>query len=453
MEKQQESLVITLDNRFSVILYPDTFFWVLAESSRVKQAKALCKEIYTDSLKQQLEADLGLLRSSVAIDFIELHPTSGCNMNCAYCYVPRGHRMEQKLMRQEDIEEILCKLFDWIEKAGRGMRRVIFHGGEPLLAKDCIFSIIDKYHREVEFGIQTNGTLLTEEDAKFIKERNVHISFSLDGPPAEANDIVRHHWDGRGTFDKVVRAINLFKGYEWVGVIVTITKHNVDHLDLIARSFYDWEVPSALFNPVSPSSANAIDLMPSLEALTFGYKKLIDTLIDLNGRSDSKRLVVDNVESLIVAILTSNMRVLYCHMSPCGAGRLVYVISSNGDVYPCSEFLQFKEFRCGNIFKDSVANILSSEACKMLRCRTVDMINGCNSCAYRQICGANCPASVYGLYRTMYAKAPYCAYKKEIINHIFKKIAEGGIDVAYKLVSRSFEEKLRKSEKLVHVER
>jgi uncharacterized protein len=143
------------------------------------------------------------------------------------------------------------------------------------------------------------------------------------------------------------------------------------------------------------------------------------------------------------------MRVLYCHMSPCGAGRLALVVTPNGDVYPCSEFIRFPEFRCGNIFTDSMPDILAAESCKALACRNTASIAECRSCAYRLICGANCPAAVYGMHGTLQAKSPYCMFMKAIISYMFEKISEYGIEVAYRLVSTRFESILRESEQLV----
>ena len=441
--------VVPLNNGYSVVVDPDTMFWILVEPSQIGQARAQLREIYTDSLRQRLKADIDWLTTCSAVDLVEIHPTSACNMNCSYCYVPQESRNHPgSIMQREHIEQVVAKVLDWVEKNG-GMKRFIFHGGEPLLVRDHFFPIIDRYYRDVEFAIQTNGTLLTEDDARFIKERNTHISLSLDALSAETNDKLRRYRDGRGTFDDVRRAIDLFRDFEWQGVIVTITKHNVDQLDLIARAFYDWGVRSALFNPVSPSCPNAVDLMPSPQDLITGYKKLIDALIELNGKISTKRLVVDNVESLAVAIFTSNMRVLYCHMSPCGAGRLALVVTPNGDIYPCSEFIRFQEFKCGNVFTDSLPDILSSKACEVLEARNTASIDECRSCAFRLICGANCPAAVYGLYGTLQAKSPYCTFMKAIISYMFEKISEHGIDVAYRLVSRRFEDMLRESERLV----
>lgn len=451
MDGRQELSVVALDNGYSVVLEPDTMSWILAEPSRVKQAQAQLKELYTDSIRQQLKSDTEWLSTCSSIDMVEIHPTSECNMSCAYCYVPHESRIRtDSVMRRDDVECVIDKFLDWIETHG-GMKRFIFHGGEPLLVRDHFFSIIDRYHKDVEFAIQTNGTLLTEEDARLIKERNTHISLSLDGPCALVNDKLRRYRNGKGTFDDVRKVIDMFRDFEWQGVIVTITEHNVDQLDLIARAFYDWDVRSALFNPVSPSCPNAVSLMPSPRALINGYKKLIDTLIELNGRTSDRRLVVDNVESLVVAIFTSNMRVLYCHISPCGAGRLALVVTPNGDVYPCSEFIRFPEFRCGNIFADGLADILDSTACNMLRARNTATIDECRTCAFRLICGANCPAAVYGMFGTLRAKSPYCEFMKAIIGYMFEKISEHGVEIAYRLVSRSFEDILRESEQLVCV--
>ncbi|MGB9809023.1 MAG: SPASM domain-containing protein, partial [Caldanaerobacter sp.] len=313
---------------------------------------------------------------------------------------------------------------------------------------------IEKYYKEIEFGIQTNGTLLTKEDAAFIKKHNVHVSLSLDAPLPEINDKLRYYQNGTGTFAHVRKTIEMFNDYEWQGVIVTITKNNVNIIDTMAEALYDWGVRSVLFNPISPSVPESTAFVPSIKELIDNYKKFIDVVIKLNTyQPKGRRLVVDNIESLILAIFTSNMRGMYCHMSPCGAGRLSYVITWNGDVYPCSEFIQFEEFKCGNIFEDSIETIINSEACKKLRLRNVNKIDTCNNCPYKLICGANCPAAVYGLSRTLLEKSPYCKFNFEIINYLFEKISEHGIEIAYKLVSESFEEKMKTSKPLVWVER
>jgi len=442
---------IELGREYIALIDPDTLFWVTSKKSKINEAKSLFRELYTSNIKNKLNEDKNDLFNSVGIDMIEVHPTEKCNMDCEYCYIPRKYRLKDRCMSVEEIEFIITKILDFLDQnPDKGMKRIIFHGGEPLIAKKQIFEVMDRYYKEVEFGIQTNGTLLTEEDSEFIKERNIHISFSIDGP-LDIHNITRKYWNGKGTYYDVLKSIKYFKDYFWLGAIVTITKYNVNNLNDIAKDLHKIGIPSSIFNPVSPCSSSACSLMPSTEDLIYNYKKLIDTNIEINSNSiNGKRFVIDNIESILMCLLTSNLRVLYCNMSPCGAGRLVYIITSNGDVYSCSEFMAYPEFKSGNVFKNSIREIINSDPCRLLRSRKVDMIEECKLCPYKNICGANCPAAVYYLNQKLLEKSPHCKFMKEMINYIFLKIAEGGLAEVYKLVSNNFEKELRKSEKLVY---
>lgn len=449
MDKLEFRVISLPGENIFVVLEPETMLWVIAEASYLKRAQSLLGDAYRE-FGEDLKRDAERMRTSHSIDMIELHPTTMCNMECTYCYIPSAYRAKSVTMSRDEVEWVAGKLFEWVEEKG-GMKRIIFHGGEPLMAKDAFFPLIDKYWQDVEFGIQTNATLLTPEDAAFIRERNVHVSISLDGHTAQLNNRFRQYIKGGGTFDDVVCSIELFRDYEWTGVIVTITKYNVGYLAEILRFLYDLGVRSALFNPVSPSNPAAIPLMPTTEELLSSYGDLIDTLIQINTAPGARRLVVDNVESLILALLTSNVRGLYCHMTPCGAGRFVYVIDPAGDVYPCSEFVGREDFRCGNIFSDPMAEVLEAPACQRFRARCVDEIGGCRLCAYRRICGANCPAAVYSVSGHLAARSPYCEFLKGSVNLIFRAFVEYGIEIAFKLVSPRLEEMLRKSVPLLKI--
>lgn len=60
-----------------------------------------------------------------------------------------------------------------------------------------------------------------------------------------------------------------------------------------------------------------------------------------------------------------------------------------------------------------------------VRGRVVEKIEECDTCTYRHICGAPCPAEVYAEKGSMFEKSPYCDFYKKIIEHAFKVIAEG----------------------------
>ena len=61
-----------------------------------------------------------------------------------------------------------------------------------------------------------------------------------------------------------------------------------------------------------------------------------------------------NFANVILAIISPAARRMMCDISPCGGGRTFLTITANGDMVPCGEFISFKEFSGGNIFKTSI---------------------------------------------------------------------------------------------------
>jgi len=95
---------------------------------------------------------------------------------------------------------------------------------------------------------------------------------------------------------------------------------------------------------------------------------------------------------------------------------------------PCGEFIGLKEFHGGNIFKTSIEKAVSSAPFKKIRSRMVEKIAECDICAYRNICGAPCPAEVYALSGKLNTISPYCEFYKRVIAYAFKMIADGKLE-------------------------
>lgn len=92
-----------------------------------------------------------------------------------------------------------------------------FHGGEPTLIGAARFSSMCERARlrledlvTVAFSIQTNGTRLSPEWTSVLREHEVHVGISLDGPEA-VNDAARVDRKGRGTHHRVLAGIALLR--------------------------------------------------------------------------------------------------------------------------------------------------------------------------------------------------------------------------------------------------
>ncbi len=88
-----------------------------------------------------------------------------------------------------------------LEASGEGLR-IIFHGGEPLLAfaelREWTFfakATSAKLGKQLVLQLQTNGTCFTPERIRFLVDEHFIIGVSLDGP-AEFNDLVRIDYKG-----------------------------------------------------------------------------------------------------------------------------------------------------------------------------------------------------------------------------------------------------------------
>jgi uncharacterized protein len=93
--------------------------------------------------------------------------------------------------------------------------KIIFHGGEPLLAGKEFFSFAASEFRaavpagtRLEMSVQTNGTLLDEPYLAVLGAAGIRVGVSLDGGPG-SHDRSRPFAGGRGSHDEVVRALRL----------------------------------------------------------------------------------------------------------------------------------------------------------------------------------------------------------------------------------------------------
>ncbi len=171
--------------------------------------------------------------------------TSKCNLKCVHCYNDSGQNNDCVEVTTKKAKEILDDLADF------GVPSVLFSGGEPLMRED-LFELIpyarDKGLRTV---ISTNGTLITSEKAKLIKEYGVsYVGISLDGIGA-VNDKFR---GVDGAFDRAVTGIrNCMEAGVRVGLRLTLTKRNVQDIEQLFE-FMDKEgVERACFYHLVPS--------------------------------------------------------------------------------------------------------------------------------------------------------------------------------------------------------
>ncbi len=143
---------------------------------------------------------------------------SACNLDCGYCFYlskqqlpggPGGGHMH------DDVLEHFVR--DYIRSVTADEVVFSWQGGEPTLLGVGFFEkvvALQKKHakpgQRIENDLQTNGTLLDEDWARFLKEHNFLVGLSIDGP-REIHDHFRVTKHGEPTFDKVFAAAQMLR--------------------------------------------------------------------------------------------------------------------------------------------------------------------------------------------------------------------------------------------------
>ena len=190
---------LTIDKK-NFVVDAETNFWGTGDPQKL--------ELLYKKMQNKLTAEMRDLRYNTDIILFYINSTDQCNANCPYCYLPKEVKSRGKNMTYDELKAIVEKALEYFKSQNK-KGSVIFHGTEPLLNKDNLFRIIKEYHNDLFFGLQTNGLLLTKEDAAFIKEYGINIGISLDSPIEETNDFLR----GKGQYRKIMDALEWFRGY------------------------------------------------------------------------------------------------------------------------------------------------------------------------------------------------------------------------------------------------
>lgn len=143
--------------------------------------------------------------------------SSFCNLRCSYCF----YADEANIRAVADYglmpETVSHALIEKAVGAAEDGVTFLFQGGEPTLAGLDFYRDFVSYTRNsapaglaVQYAIQTNGSLLTEEWCRFFKEKRFLVGLSFDGS-RECHDRFRRDGAGKGTYDAVRRAARLLE--------------------------------------------------------------------------------------------------------------------------------------------------------------------------------------------------------------------------------------------------
>jgi uncharacterized protein len=217
-------------------------------------------------------------RPLVPLSQFVLKVHSRCDLACDHCYVyesaDQSWRGRPMVISDQVISRTAQRIAEHARAHGLSSVQVVLHGGEPLLAGRAKLGQVATELRSALAGISrldlrihTNGVLLDAEFCEFFAEQDVRVGISVDGDRA-ANDRHRRYADGRSSYDKVVRAIELLRTSRfrdlYGGLLCTIDVANdpvtvYESLLALDPPQIDFLLPHATWDspPARPAAASA----------------------------------------------------------------------------------------------------------------------------------------------------------------------------------------------------
>lgn len=345
-------------------------------------------------------------------------PTHECNFKCRYCY-NAAENLEKGRMNKSTLRRMMERLASYFDEV-----KLIWHGGEPVLMGSEFYESVRDLQKEIDpkkfvNGIQTNASLLTEQLLLFFKKEDFNIGISIDGPK-HLHDLTRIYPDGRGTFDDVMKSVNLMKEKSMrTGAICVLSKCNIGNIDEI-YDFFKANQIGLKANPLVYSGRAKKNADLSITPLE--YANAIIRLFHRTFFDESLKIDVDPIEDSIDNFLTNDPH----DCTSTGNCSESYIgIDSVGDVYPCGRWTGLKEFRYGNINKNTMEDILESRIRQYLIKRKEVMNNGeCNPCGLKELCNGGCMHNAYETTGNAYERDNYCEGYKMINDTIFKSVKD-----------------------------
>jgi uncharacterized protein len=317
-----------------------------------------------------------------------------CNMACRYCfYLEKANLFSESKVHRMSLE-VLEEMVRQVCQDGDRHISFGWQGGEPTLMGLAFFQKAVDFQQQygrgqtVGNGLQTNGILIDNEWAKFLKEYNFLVGLSLDGPE-HVHDHYRFMRDGSCSWEKVIDHAKLMLDMDVaVNALSVVNDYSVQfpteiyefHKSL-GLAFQQY-IPCVETNPNDRTKAAPFSVPPE----KFG--EFLCTLFDLwmNDFKDAAPTTsIRDFDSIFYSYV--GLPPPECTLLPeCGT---YVVVEHDGSVYSCDFFVE-PDWKLGNIMEGNLVDFLNSERqLKFGRMKSA-LPDSCQTCQWLKYCWGGC---------------------------------------------------------------
>jgi uncharacterized protein len=346
---------------------------------------------------------------------------SACNLDCTYCFYlskrelpggPGGGHMHDSL-----LEKFIKEYIDGVTSD-----EVVFswQGGEPTLRGLDFFEKVVAYQNKhakpgqrIANDLQTNGTLLDENWARFLKDHDFLVGLSIDGPK-EIHDRLRIDKHEEPTFDKVVAAAQLLHRYQVpFNTLTCVHRYNakkpldiyrflrreigstyLQFIPIVQIRGFETTAPQAwdeaqlpiVGTPESrPGHPDSVVTEWSVDPEEYGY--FLCKVWDEWRNRDFGKVLVNFCETLVAQHMGVPSQ-LCIFSEVCGKG---VAIEHDGSVYACDHYV-YPEHRRGTLGERSLSSMVFDPAqVRFGYAKSETLPKYCRECEFLTDCWGECP--------------------------------------------------------------
>ena len=389
--------------------------------SMISVSRLLCGDVAEgDSLRYGLgRSHCSVADASHQRPIVVWNCTRRCNLRCVHCYASAGENAQPGELSTPEAKAFIDSLADF------GVPVLLFSGGEPLMRDDVFELATYAGEQGVRPVISTNGTLITIDMARRIKEVGFgEAGISLDGVGPD-NDTFR---GVSGAFDRALEGIrNCVAVSQKVSLRFTITPSNRHHIPAIFDLLEAERIDRACFYHLAYAgrAANMVYRDLTAQETRRTMDLICDRTLDMHRRGLHKEiLTVDNHADGVYLFLkvareqperAEEVMGLLRRNGGNNSGLRIGAVDNLGNVHADQfwwhySFGNVRERPFGDIWLDT-----SDPLMRGLKNRKPLLKGRCSVCRYLDVCKGNLRVRAEAVYGDVWAPDPACYLTDEEI--------------------------------------
>ena len=339
---------------------------------------------------------------------VRFHVSNVCNHKCKYCHVFKEPVSDNaRLMKFDVIKSTLDFYAKLNETHSNHNFKFSFYGGEPLFNWKVIKKTLSYGNRiipgRIEWVLNTNGTIITQDKAKTLFKEDVDVHVSIDGPDEKTNKN-RLFKSGRPVLKKVLNSLKILIQHNCkVQFDSCLTMENIDALEPLIDLASQNQVDRIYLALTDEAGMKGKDF--------FNAEDTADLLIKALEYAGTKKVVLGGPWKCFFPLFLPQSNAVVKHHPH-------LIVDTSGNL----SFPSFPELKLGNV--EQIETISETKAYQDALKRTANMTKPCKDCGLESVCSGYLKGMVKYHTGTLQGYERECELAKAVCNKYSQCMAD-----------------------------